>query len=200
MAERAGLIGVTVALAAIVAPGPWALEATAAPSIEVAPASVAPGGTITISGNVPLDGCPAGDAAQLTSTAALFAPDGFGPSLQRDSAGSFHTTYTVTAPTGPGTYTIGVRCGGGNVGISVALNVTATSTKPATTTAPAPTSSDAATTSVATTPTVPLTTTPVSATSKTNYDALWWVLGGALLLIVAGAIVLLARGRGRARP
>jgi len=96
------------------------------PSITVSPSTVAQGGTVTISGNVPVTGdrsCLSGDLVRLTSTADLFAPDGFGPEVPRDANGNFETTYTVLTGTPPGTYRIGMRCGGGNIGISATLQV-----------------------------------------------------------------------------
>jgi hypothetical protein len=59
----------------------------------------------------------------VTSEAALFPPDGFGPTATRDSDGSFAIDYTVPASTTPGTYTVGLRCGGGNVGVGASLTV-----------------------------------------------------------------------------
>lgn len=99
--------------------------ASAAAVIEVHPSSASPGDTFTIAGTVPTDGCPASDAAELTSTSELFPPDGFGPQATRDAAGRFTTTYQLPASIPVGTYSIGVRCGGGNVGISADLHVVA---------------------------------------------------------------------------
>src|SRR5438132_12571389 len=47
----------------------------------------------------------------------LFPPDGFGPTAARDSHGAFALTYTVPTSTPAGTYQIGARCGGGNIGV-----------------------------------------------------------------------------------
>jgi hypothetical protein len=91
----------------------------------VAPATAPHGGTVTISGNVPVSGkasCTSGPL--LTSTADLFPPDGFGPAVPRDANGNFHITTTIPTATPPGTYRIGLRCDGGNVGISATLHVT----------------------------------------------------------------------------
>jgi alpha-L-fucosidase len=106
----------------------WAAPALAAGSIAVSPSTVPAGGTVTISGSVPTTGsasCAPGDAAMITSVAALFPPDGFGPQAARDTQGGFSVSYTVPASTPPGTYALGVRCGGGNVGVSTDLTVTA---------------------------------------------------------------------------
>jgi hypothetical protein len=102
--------------------------ASAAASITVNPSTVTPGDTVTISGNVPVDACTASDPAQLTSTADLFPPDGFGPQAPRDASGDFTTTYAIPASIAPGTYSIGIRCGGGNVGVTADLQVAATGT------------------------------------------------------------------------
>jgi hypothetical protein len=67
--------------------------------------------------------CPSGDAVRLTSISDLFPPDGFGPEVARDTDGNLETTYTVRVDTPPGTYRIGMRCGGGNVGTSTTVQV-----------------------------------------------------------------------------
>jgi hypothetical protein len=92
-------------------------------SVTVSPSTVEPGDTVTISGNVsPSPGeC---EQVQITSMADLFPPDGFGPQVPLDANGNFETTYTVPADTPAGTYGIGLRCGGGNVGVSASLQVT----------------------------------------------------------------------------
>ena len=108
--------------------------ASAAASISVDPSTASPGDSVTISGNVPTDGCPASDAAQLTSTSDLFPPDGFGPQATRDASGNFSTNYAIPASTPLGAYGIGVRCGGGNVGISANLTVVAATTTTSSTT------------------------------------------------------------------
>jgi hypothetical protein len=96
------------------------------PTITVEPATVAVGARVSISGMVPTSGraaCDASDAATLTSTAALFPPDGIGPQVTRDTSGAFRTIYSVPVSTPAGSYTIGVRCGGGNVGVGTNLHV-----------------------------------------------------------------------------
>jgi hypothetical protein len=96
-------------------------------SISVSPATVAVGGRVTISGVVPTTGSPScapGDTADLVSTAGLFPPDGFGPQATRSSIGAFSVTYQVPISTSAGGYSIGIRCGGGNVGVSAHLTVT----------------------------------------------------------------------------
>jgi hypothetical protein len=100
----------------------------AAASITVSPTAVAAGGTVTISGSIPTTGTPSCDvSAQVTliSTEALFPQGGFGPTAPRDANGAFTITYVVPTSTPAGTYDIGMRCGGGLVGPSAALQVTA---------------------------------------------------------------------------
>jgi hypothetical protein len=125
--RRAGIgiafaVGI-VAFAPTVAPAP----AQAGASVTVSPSSTPAGGTVRFSGVVPT-GCE-GDVT-LTSTAALFAPDGFGPQAPRDAMGAFQVNFQVPGSTPPGTYTVGVRCGGGNVGVSTSLMVTSAPAAP----------------------------------------------------------------------
>ncbi|MDQ1652952.1 MAG: hypothetical protein QOI35_2152 [Cryptosporangiaceae bacterium] len=115
--------GAAVGLLVLTAPAPAAAPAR----ISVAPSTVSSGGTVVFSGRVPARGaqsCPAADAAILTSTAALFPPSGIGPQAARKPGGAFRIRYTVPASTPHGTYTVGVRCGGGNVGVHTTLKVT----------------------------------------------------------------------------
>jgi len=119
---RRFLVGATVAATAVamlVAAPAYAKSA----SVSVSPSTVAAGGTVHISGSIPVKKCPASDGATVTSEAALFPPDGFGPTATRDSSGDFAIDYTVPASTTPGTYTVGLRCGGGNVGVGASLTV-----------------------------------------------------------------------------
>jgi hypothetical protein len=103
--------------------------AAAASNITVSPSSANNGSTVTISGNVPVSGtasCDPTDPVQLTSTSDLFPPDGFGPQATRDASGNFQTQYVIPATTPAGTYSIGMRCGGGNVGVTATLRVAGT--------------------------------------------------------------------------
>jgi hypothetical protein len=109
--------GLIVALAVPAAAGPSS-------TISVRPKVVAAGHQVRISGSTPVSDCPADDAAILTSTAGLFPPDGFGPVVPRDDAGAFSVLYTVPTTTPAGTYQVGFRCGGGNVGVFATLRVT----------------------------------------------------------------------------
>lgn len=195
--------------------GSETLQVTAAPqvkpSIAVAPTSVQPGASVTISGVVPVAGtvfCPSGTATQLTSTSALFPPDGLGPKVARDAGGKFSTTYTVPTTAALGSYSIGVRCGGGNVGVEANVQVATTSTttsEPATTTTTTPTTSTSgtalSTTTVAPTTTVAVTTTAPPAVAKksdSSHGPLRWVALGALVLVAIAAPALYLSRRGRA--
>lgn len=106
----------------------WAGPAAAAASVSVSPSTVTAGGAVTISGSIPTSGtvsCPPGDAAIITSIASLFPPDGFGPQAVRNVSGAFSVSYTVPASTPAGNYSLGLRCGGGNVGVGTSLTVMA---------------------------------------------------------------------------
>jgi LPXTG-motif cell wall-anchored protein len=145
-------------------------------ALTVSPSTAAPGHTVTFSGNVPVTGpdeCAPG-SVRITSTPGLFPPDGFGPEVPRDANGDFETTFTIPANTPPGSYQIGVRCGGGNVGISATLDVT----QPTTTT-----------TTTAETTTEPETTTSTPSLPNTggSNPAPWIVVGVLLVLVGAGA-------------
>jgi hypothetical protein len=96
--------------------------------VAVTPSTVAVGGTVTISGLVPTSGtasCASGEAATVTSTVGLFPQGGFGPQAARSATGAFTVSYTVPLSTPPATYVVGLRCGGGNVGVSAVVHVVA---------------------------------------------------------------------------
>jgi len=116
-----GLIVVATIFTTVISAG--VAHASPNGSISVSPSTISPGGTVHISGSVSIQGCPQSDDATITGTSALFPPDGFGPSVARNSSGDFAVDYTVPTSTPPGTYTLGVRCGGGNVGVSAQLHV-----------------------------------------------------------------------------
>jgi hypothetical protein len=196
----------TVVAAALAVGALWlqAPRGGAAAAITVSPATAAAGASVTVSGNVPATGtasCSAGAAAQLTSTAALFPPDGFGPQAPRDAAGDFRVDYTIPTGTAPGSYNIGIRCAGGNVGVSATLQVTRSS---ATTTPP--TTSRATTTAAPTTAapasTVPTTTAPPATTAKgdDDSDGIPWILAVILGVVAVAAAFALGLRRGRRRP
>jgi len=124
-ALRATGAAIAVALVALV--GAAVPVTAAASTITVSPSTVAAGGTITVSGSIPTTGtgsCAPSDGVTLTSTEALFPQGGFGPTVARSASGAFSTTYVVPSATPAGTYEIGMRCGGGNVGVTASLTVT----------------------------------------------------------------------------
>lgn len=175
---------------------------TAKPSLSVTPATAAAGAMVTFSGQVPTSGgvvsCPAGDATQLTGSAALFPPAGAGPVLNRGGNGTFSQPYQIPANTPAGTFTIELRCGAAGLVVSTSLQVTRTA---ATTTSTSTTSTTIAkntTTSLAPTTLLPpggqTTTTlvfptvpPISSTPATKKSGLSI---GALGLIGLACVVV----------
>lgn len=125
--RRAGVVIALAGMSGVIAPVLSSVPASSAgASISVSPSSTPAGGTVSFSGVVPTSGTPScepGDAT-LTSDAALFPPDGFGPQAPRDASGAFQVNFHVPATTPAGTYSVGVRCGGANVGVSTSLTVT----------------------------------------------------------------------------
>jgi hypothetical protein len=117
-------VAATVAVL-MVAGGPAYAGQNANGSISVSPSVVPAGGTARITGSVEPQGCPTSDSAIPESTDALFPPDGFGPATARNSQGAFALDYTVPTSTPAGTYQIGLRCGGGSVGVTASLQVIA---------------------------------------------------------------------------
>jgi len=120
---RRFLIGAAVVTSAAMLAAP-AYSAKKA-SISVSPTSVPAGSTVHISGSIPVKGCPASDGATVTAEAVLFPPDGFGPTAEREPNGDFALDYTVPTSTPAGSYDVGLRCGGANVGVGASLTVTA---------------------------------------------------------------------------
>jgi hypothetical protein len=121
----ATLLAVSPALAA---------SAGTAASLHVSPNPVAPGASVRLTGSVGLHRgrpqCPAGDQVDLLSEA--FAPhrnralDFAGvptvlATVRRN--GTFAATGRIRQTKHAGTYTIGGRCGGGNLGFHVRLRV-----------------------------------------------------------------------------
>ena len=161
-------------------------------NVSVTPSTVAAGAPVSISGTVPTSGpaaCDPSDTATLTSTSDLFPPDGFGPQLPRDASGAFHTTYSVPAATPPGSYTIAVRCGGGNVGVGATLQVTTQGTTIPTTT---PTSTSTSTSAP--------TSTPAPASGRTGGHSGWVTfvaVVAAALAVLAIATIAVRKGRRR---
>jgi hypothetical protein len=128
-AAAAGVLAVT--LVAVVGVG--TPVAAAGATIAVSPSTVAAGGSVTFTGSIPTTGdgsCPASEGVTLTSSQALFPQGGFGPTVARSAAGDFTTSYQVPTSTPAGSYTVGMRCGGGNVGVTTVLAVTSTAARP----------------------------------------------------------------------
>jgi hypothetical protein len=121
---RRFLIGAAVAGLAAAMLGAAPAYAAKKPSVSVSPSTVSAGGTVHISGSIPVQGCPASDGATVTGLDVLFPPDGFGPTATRDSNGDFALDYTVPTSTPADTYSVGIRCGGANVGVAASLTVT----------------------------------------------------------------------------
>lgn len=158
-----------VLLAALLA---LATSAVAAPaSLQVTPSTVAAGRAVTVTGH-----CGNNTSGYVISRAFFrdathdFAGVG-AVSFNTDAAGAFTTHPVIAATTAPGDYTIGARCGGGNLGIQVHLTVIAA-------TGATPTA-------------VPAGTGGLAATADRGPAGALIVGGlGALLLLAAGAKLL----------
>jgi len=101
--------------------------ATAAPaSMTVFPASVSAGHKVKVKGNA--DGCPVGDTVFVLSRAFVHTHDfaGVPAVLARVRAGGkFAVRTTIPRAKKHARYVITARCGGGNLGVSAHLRVTA---------------------------------------------------------------------------
>jgi hypothetical protein len=148
--------------------------AAPATSLHVSPTSQAAGGSVQVSGT-----CEANTSGFALSQAFLhdathdFAGVGAAP-FQTDAAGSFSVTAAIPANIAAGSYDVTARCGGGNLGLTATLIVTAASG--------APTG-------------VPAGSGGLAATSKPDRHQLPIVLaviGGALLVV--GALGMARRG------
>ena len=114
------LAKILVPLAAVVALTlTWSTAASAA-TINVSPSTVAVGGQVTISGDVLANGQP---GCEVPGDVTLTSPAFQDLTAPADSSGNFSVTATLPATTGPGTYKITGRCGGGNLGVSASLTV-----------------------------------------------------------------------------
>ncbi len=132
------LIAVALSLAGLLlGAGPAMAQAV----INVAPGSVAPGGTVTVSGNVG-SGCMHGDQVTLISGAFGNAHEFAGvPAVfaTSDSAGNFSVGAPIPGDRNPGSYSVSGRCGGGRFGdaqVHVVAAGTGTGTLPRTGFAP----------------------------------------------------------------
>lgn len=129
-ARVGGVALVAAALFVVAMAGP---VSAAGSTITVSPSTVPAGASTTISGSIPTTGtasCPADEPVTFTSSQALFPQGGFGPTATRSTTGSFTVTYVVPRSTPAGTYAIGMRCGGGDVGVSASLTVISASARP----------------------------------------------------------------------
>jgi hypothetical protein len=101
----------------------WSTPASAA-TINVSPSTVAVGGQVTVSGDVLANGQP---GCEVPGDVTLNSPafQGGAIAAPADSSGNFSVTATLPATTGPGTYEVTGRCGGGNLGVSATLTVVA---------------------------------------------------------------------------
>jgi hypothetical protein len=114
-----------------------ALLASAAPalgqSLSASPTSVAPGGSVTVSGNVG-SGCTHGDQVTIISGAFGGTQEFAGvPAVSTNSnaAGAFSASAPIPASRAPGNYSLSARCGGGRFG-DATISVTAASSGSAT--------------------------------------------------------------------
>ena len=95
-------------------------------ALTVKPHIVKRGGTVLVSGVA--GGCTAGDQVTVSSRAFAGSNTFAGvPAVlaQVGSAGRFSATARIPATRRPGTYLLTARCGGGNLGVSARLAVTA---------------------------------------------------------------------------
>ncbi len=116
-----GIVTVVVCAAALPA---------AAATITVSPTSVQTSGTVTVAGDVLVNGargCAVGDDVTLISNAfagiSEFAGEG-AVVVPVDSTGHFSSPVTLKSSVPAGTYSITGRCGGGNLGVTATLTVT----------------------------------------------------------------------------
>jgi len=150
--------------------------AAAAPTLAVHPGSVNAGGSVQVTGS-----CQANTTGYAISHAFLhdashdFAGVGAVP-FNTNASGTFAVTAQVPASIAAGSYSITARCGGGNLGVSATLTVTAGSDP-----ASAPPTA------------VPAGTGGLAATGGSGISGQLELLGGAGLL--AGAGLLLAARR-----
>jgi type 1 fimbria pilin len=105
-----------------------------AASIAAQPSSVAVGGTVTMSGDVLVNGQP---GCQVQGTVTLISPafEGLGEfagagavNLPVDGSSHFSAPVHLSVSVPPGTYDISGRCGGGNLGVTATLTITGTAT------------------------------------------------------------------------
>lgn len=150
-------------------------EAAPAASLHVTPSTVPAGGSVQVDGTCePNSGGFAISHAFLHDSTHDFAGVG-AVHFNSDAAGNFSVSAQVPASITPGIYTVSGRCGGGNLGISVNLTVTAAGSPPTA---------------------VPAGSGGLAATTNAHTEQRQWLLvgiGGALLVI--GGLGLLRRRR-----
>ena len=130
--SRGLMAGILAVAALLLSAGPAFAQAF----INVSPSSVAPGGSVTASGNVG-NGCQHGDQVTLISQ-AFGGPGEFAgvPAVTATSntSGAFSASAAIPSSRAPGSYSVSARCGGGSFG-SATVTVTsgaATGTLPRT--------------------------------------------------------------------
>lgn len=147
-------------------------------SLTVEPGTVAAGGSVTVSGR-----CEANSSGFVLSPAFLhdathdFAGVG-AVSFNSNASGAFSGTALVPASTAAGRYTVTARCGGGNLGVSATLTVTAAAGGGSVPTA------------------VPAGTGGLAAPSGPSQASLWALGGAGSVLLVSGGVAI---GRRRHR-
>ena len=120
---RVCLAATLAAQVVLVMAAPAAGKAT----ITVSPSSVPAGGRVIVSG-IAAGGCAAGDTVTLTSPAFSHQHEFAGVpaiSATAESSGHFSVSTQIPGSRTPGAYSIGGRCGGGNLGVQASLTVTA---------------------------------------------------------------------------
>jgi hypothetical protein len=103
----------------------------AAPTIRVSPSSLRAGQIVRVYGVVP--GCPRGEKVTLTSQAFAGAQRYAGVPAITATVGTgarYSVRTRIPSTRRPGTYRIGGRCGGGNLGVSATLRVIAAGAQP----------------------------------------------------------------------
>lgn len=108
---------VAVAVIALVFAG---TVAAATPRLSVHPASIARGGTVSVSGS----GCRAGDLVYLISPP--FVGNAFvahSVATRARSNGAFSRSVRIRKSIRAGRYAITARCGGGNLGVAAHLRI-----------------------------------------------------------------------------
>jgi hypothetical protein len=192
----AALVLATVGMLTLAAAPAGAAPAT----LQVSPASVTAGDTVTVSGSLGPGEAGSECASRLLLLSRAFddAEDFAGVPMVVAAVkpdGAFAATTRIPRSRAAGSYTISGRCGGGNIGASATLTVRAA---PAATTTPA--GSPSATAAPATAPSAtrrPQASTPVAgsatqpATPAADRLADRWVVPG-LVALASGALAALA--------